>query len=142
MLAPFINDIRNWFYEKKISFFSIFSSFLDTLKRQKDFFCTFGPKITCFYILGWQHVHLTPILTSWSPYKVGLTVKSLKILSKYPPLSSYLNINVHWKLNLLLQTCWIIFQIHVQYIDRLNNDITLSYRVLQQYPVVLQIENS
>ena len=63
MLAQFIYDTENWFYEKKIQnffiFFTFFSSFLDTLHTQKDFFCTFGPKISYFYILGGQHVHLT-----------------------------------------------------------------------------------
>ena len=29
-----------------------FSVFLDTLDEQKVFFCTLGPKITYFYILG------------------------------------------------------------------------------------------
>ena len=50
----------NWFYEKKIIFFKILFCFLDTRYTQKDFFCTAGPKITYFYILGGQHVYLTP----------------------------------------------------------------------------------
>ena len=42
MLAQFIYDNENWFYEKKISkffqiIFQFFFSFLDTLHTQKDF---------------------------------------------------------------------------------------------------------
>ena len=64
MLAQFIeiHDIENWFYKKNFqifsNLFSIFFSFCNILHIQKDFFCTFGLKITYFYILGGQHVHL------------------------------------------------------------------------------------
>ena len=47
MLAQFIYDNKNWFYEKKISiskFFSILFSFLDILHTQKDFFALLGQK--------------------------------------------------------------------------------------------------
>ena len=40
-----------------IFFLQFFLGFLDTLHT---FFCIFGPKITYFYVLGGQHVHLTP----------------------------------------------------------------------------------
>ena len=47
MLAQFINDNENWFYEKKnfkifSKFFSIFFSSLDSLHTQKDFFELLG----------------------------------------------------------------------------------------------------
>ena len=64
MLAQFIYDNENWFYEKKIqNFFKIFFNFFQFFghpSHTKRFFCTFGPKITYSYILGGQHVHLTP----------------------------------------------------------------------------------
>ena len=59
-----IHDNENWFYEKKIqNFFKIFFNFFQFFghpSHTKRFFCTFGPKITYSYILGGQHVHLTP----------------------------------------------------------------------------------
>ena len=52
------------FMEKKFqNFFKIFFNFFQFFghpQQTKRFFCTFGPKITYFYILGGQHVHLTP----------------------------------------------------------------------------------
>lgn len=84
------------FMKKKFqNFFKIFFNFFQFFghpSHTKRFFCTFGPKITYSYILGGQHVHLTPkkcfieahstkcpgnappvnTLTSRSPYKVGL----------------------------------------------------------------------
>ena len=75
-------------------FFKFFQFFWHP-SQTKRFSCTFGQKITYFYILGGQHVHLTPqkcfleafstkcpwnattppgsTLTSRSPDKVGLT---------------------------------------------------------------------
>ena len=50
--------------KKKFQIFSkIFFNFFPFFghpSQTKRFFCTFGPKITNFYILGGQHVHLTP----------------------------------------------------------------------------------
>ena len=52
------------FMKKKIqNFFKIFFNFFQFFghpSHTKRFFCTFGPKITYSYILGGQHVHLTP----------------------------------------------------------------------------------
>ena len=57
-------DTEDWFDEKKFQhFFQFFFHFFQlfwTPFTQKEFFCTFGPKITYFYVLGGQHVHLTP----------------------------------------------------------------------------------
>ena len=52
------------FMRKKIqnffkNFFNFFL-FFGHPSQTKRFFCTFGPKITYFYILGGQQVHLTP----------------------------------------------------------------------------------
>ena len=59
-VAQFIYDTENWFYEKKNSnFFQIYFHFflvIWTPFTHKKFFCTFGPKITYFYILGGQNV--------------------------------------------------------------------------------------
>ena len=52
------------FMKKKFqNFFKIFFNFFQFFghpSHTKRFFCTFGPKITYSYILGGQHVHLTP----------------------------------------------------------------------------------
>ena len=56
--------LRIGFMRRKIQIFFkfIFTFFLViwTPFTHKKFFCTFGPKITNFYILEGQHVHLTP----------------------------------------------------------------------------------
>ena len=63
MLTQFIHDAENWFYEKKIQIFFNFFHFFQFFGHPsctKRFFSTFGQKITCFYVFGGQHVHLTP----------------------------------------------------------------------------------
>ena len=50
-------------FVRKINFFKFFFDFFQFFghpSHTKRFFCTFGPKITYSYILGGQHVHLTP----------------------------------------------------------------------------------
>ena len=69
MLAQFIYDNENWFYEKKISkffqFFFKFFQFFGHPSCTKRFFCTFGQKITF-------NNNMSIWLPSWSLYKVGL----------------------------------------------------------------------
>ena len=48
------------FMEKKIQNFFNFFNFFWTPFKTIRFFFPFGPKITYFYILGGQHVQLTP----------------------------------------------------------------------------------
>ena len=96
------------------NFFFIFFQFFGHPSCTKRFFCTFGQKITYFYILGGQHVHLTPkkcfleahstkcpwnappvnTLTSWSPYKVGLTLIPIAIFCQI--ISILFNILSDW----------------------------------------------
>ena len=62
MLAQFMYDIDNYFYEKKISkffqnFFQFFSVFWTPFMYKKIFLHFWA---TFFYVLGGQHVHLTP----------------------------------------------------------------------------------
>ena len=64
MMAQFIYDNENLFYEKKIFIFLKknfnFFQFFWHPSHTKRFFCTFWPQIIYFYILGGQHVYLTP----------------------------------------------------------------------------------
>ena len=90
--TPNVSTIHILYWElvlwKKIqNFHNFFKKFFGHTSHTKRFFCTFGPKVTYSYILGGQHVHLTPkkcflevysqsvcTLISWSPYKVGLSL--------------------------------------------------------------------
>ena len=86
------------FMKKKFqNFFKIFFHFFQFFghpSHTKRFFCTFGPKITYSYILGGQHVHLTP-------QKCFIEAHSTKCPGnapprKYPDISEPVQGRVNW----------------------------------------------
>ena len=68
------------------NFFQIFSVFWTSFTNKKVC-CTFGPKITYFYILGGHHVHLTPQKMSFRYlfYKVSLKCPHVSTLTSWNP---------------------------------------------------------